>query len=404
MSLDNQQLADQIGELGQGFAAVKEQVQNFAADISEKYKSGQKVTDEVKEKADKCLSEIGEMQTRMTALEKKQAREFEASTDAFKTLGEKVLESDAFKASSLSSGLAGKVRVKVERSDITSANTTVGAGRSAGTSLVPGMRLPGVVADPNRRMTVRDLLMQGQTTSQSVEYVQETGFTNNAAMVAEGAAKPQSEITFNMVNTPVRTLAHWVKASRQILDDSAMLQSYIDGRLRYGLDFVEEQQFLNGNNTGQNLNGILNQATAFSAELTIADEQAIDRIRLAILQVFLAEYPASGIVLHPTDWAGIELLKGDNDYIIGTPQGSAQKRLWNLPVVDTQSIAANTFLVGAFNMGAQIFDRMDAEVMISTEDGNNFTTNMVTVLAEERTALAVYRPEAFVTGDVVETP
>ncbi|HBW6842070.1 TPA: phage major capsid protein, partial [Klebsiella pneumoniae] len=71
-----------------------------------------------------------------------------------------------------------------------------------------------------------------------------------------------------------------------------------------------------------------------------------------------------------------------------------------LPVVETQAMAQNNFLTGAFNMAAQIFDRMDIEVLLSTENEDDFVKNMVTIRAEERLALAVYRPEAFVTGNV----
>ena len=74
--------------------------------------------------------------------------------------------------------------------------------------------------------------------------------------------------------------------------------------------------------------------------------------------------------------------------------------MWKLPVVDTNSIPAGKFMVGAMDMGAQLFDREEAAVEVSTEDGDNFRTNMVTIRAEERLALAVYRPESFVYGSL----
>src|SRR5690606_29707971 len=126
---------------------------------------------------------------------------------------------------------------------------------------------------------------------------------------------------------------HYAKASRQILDDAAQLRTYIDGRLRYGLAFKEEAQLLNGDGTGQNLLGIVPQATAYSAEFTPDSATAIDTMRLAMLQAALAEYPATGHVMHPTDWARIELTKdAGGQYIIGVPQGTASPTLWGLPV------------------------------------------------------------------------
>src|SRR5699024_11048282 len=103
-------------------------------------------------------------------------------------------------------------------------------------------------------------------------------------------------------------------------------------------------------------------------------------------------------------WAGIELTKdSEGRYIIGNPIDGIAPRLWNLPVVETNAMTVNNFLVGSFRFAAQIFDRMDIEILLSTENKDDFEKNMVSIRAEERLALAVYRPEAFVTGLVVET-
>lgn len=397
---DEHKLADDIGEMQKGLASIQEQVGNFAADITEKVKAGGELTGALKEQTDKALSELGDIQTRLGDLEKKQAREKEGMERQHKSLGQLVLESEAFKNSNLDGASRGSVRVKVDRADITSATGSVGSNTSAGTSLVPGDRRPGIIGLPERTMTIRDLLMPGTTSSGNVEFAQETGFTNNADVVSESTAKPKSELTFELQNAPVRTIAHIFKASRQILDDAPGLQSYIDGRARYGLMFREEAQLLNGDGTGQNIEGLVTQATAYSAEFTPTSAQNIDTLRLAILQVVLAEYPATGIVLNPIDWARIELTKdSQNRYILGNPQNGSQPQLWNLPVVATQSMASDEFLVGAFNMGAQIFDRMDIEVLLSSENVDDFEKNMFTIRAEERLALAVYRPESFVYGD-----
>lgn len=395
---DNQ-LAEKIGELGTSLASIKEQVGNLATDFTSKLAANGQVSAELKEKTDKALSELGDVTTRLSDMEKRAARERENGEDEHKSLGDLVVEEAALRE--FKSSTQGKLRVTSDRAAITTANTTVGTGRSAGTSLVPGQRVPGIIAPPNRRMTIRDLLMPGQTSSNSIEYVKETGFTNNANTVAETTAKPYSDITFDMTSTQVRTVAHLFKASRQIMDDAPALRSYIDGRARYGLQFKEEAQLLKGDGTGQNLLGIQPQATAFNPAFVPQDSTAIDRLRLAILQVVLAEYPATGFVLNPIDWAAIELTK-DNEgrYIIANPQGAIAPTLWNLPVVSTQSQTLGTFLTGAFDMAAQIFDRMEIEVLLSTENVDDFEKNMVSIRAEERLALAVYRPEAFVTGAV----
>lgn len=399
--MEDQKLVDMIGELGASIAGVKEKVQTLGADLTARVEAGSEVSAGLKEQTDKALSELGEATGRIAELEKRAAREKENGEEAQKSLGDLVISSDEYLAGKLTGASRASIRVRADRAAITSANGTVGTGRSAGTSLIPGARVPGIFGLPERQMTIRDLLLPGETASNSIEYVKETGFTNSAAPVAEGAAKPYSDLTFDMATAAVKTLAHLFKASRQILDDAPALRSYIDGKARYGLRFVEENQLLNGSGSGQNILGLVPQATAFSAAFTPATPTAIDRLRLAILQVVLAEYPATGFVLNPIDWAKIETTKdAGGNYIIGNPQGSLTPTLWNLPVVSTQAMAAGKFLTGAFSFAAQVFDRMDIEVLLSSENVDDFEKNMFTIRAEERLALAVYRPEAFVTGDV----
>ncbi len=394
-------LADKIGELGTSLASIKEQVGNLAVDFTSKLAANGEVSAELKEKTDKALSELGDMTTRLGDLEKRAAREKEEGANEQKSLGDMVIDSADYKAGMLTGASRGSIKVTADRAAITSANTTVGAGRSQGTSLVPGARVPGIFGLPERTLTIRDLVLPGQTSSSSIEYVKETGYTNNAAPVAETTAKPYSDLTFDMTSAPVRTIAHLFKASRQILDDAPALRSYIDGRARYGLRFAEENQLLNGSGTGQNIHGLVPQATAFSPAFTLPGATGIDRLRLAILQVVLAEYPATAFVLNPIDWTKIELTKdAGGNYIIGNPQGSLTPTLWNLPVVSTQAMAAGEFLTGAFSFAAQIFDRLDIEVLLSSENVDDFEKNMFTIRAEERLAFAVYRPESFVTGDV----
>ncbi len=344
---------------------------------------------------DEILTKQGELQARLQEAEQKMLNAGKDNgEEEFRSAG--LIVAEKLAAEGVSSNFNGKSRIQMPRSAITSAT-------GSGGGLVAPDRRAGIIAIPERQMTIRDLIAPGTTTSNMVQYVKETGFTNNAAPVAENTSKPYSDITFAMENASVQTIAHLMKASRQILDDASALASFIDARARYGLMIKEEGQLLYGNGTGANLHGIIPQASAYAAPTgaEVTTEQRIDRLRLAILQAALAEYPATGIVLHPTDWATIELLKDNTGkYIIGNPQNGTTPTLWRLPVVSTQSINQNSFLVGAFNLGAQIFDRMDIEVLVSTENTDDFEKNMVTLRAEERLAFAVYRPEAFVTGEL----
>lgn len=318
-------------------------------------------------------------------------------------LEQAIAGSDAIRE--LSSSFRGKAVVKLtgERADITSGNTTVGAGRSAGTSLVPGHRVAGIIEPFQRELRVRDVIGSARTTSSSIEFVKETGYTNSAAPVAEGAQKQKSDLTFDMYNSPVRTIAHIFKISRQMLDDGPALASYIARRGTYGLKRVEENQLLNGDGTGQNLNGIMTQATAFAPQWTAPAETPIDRILQAISQAEDSEFSVNAVVLNKRDWRKMTGTKdGESRYLsAASPFGATDPRLWNMPVVATNAIPAGEFLTGAFGEAATFFDRLDVEVLISTENTDDFEKNMATIRIEERLALAVFRPDAFIAGDLV---
>ena len=396
--MTEQKSAEQLaGEIKADFDKRFDELKAIATDAIGKAEKGEPLANGAKEKADEAITLANEAKARLDDIEQKLDRRGNDDDRRAKSAGEILTDDDAVKAF-MDNPTAGK-RVGVEVKAIISSLTTVADG-SAGDLIVPD-RKPMV--DPvTRRMTVRDLLTPGRTGSNAIQYPVETGYTNAAATVSEtaGSTKPQSDIQFDIRTTSVTTIAHWLLATRQILDDVPMLQSYVDGRLRYGLAYVEEGQLLNGSGSGTNLNGVYTQATAFAAGSAImASATKLDVLRYAMLQAVLAELPPTGHVLNPIDWANIETTKDSNGrYIIGNPQGGIAPTLWGLPVVATQAMAAGSFLTGAFKMGAQIFDRMDARVEISTEDSDNFRKNLVTILCEERLALAVYRPEAFIKG------
>lgn len=401
MPLDDTGVSEaEFRALGDKLKTVTDETKRFAEAAQVEIKNFGKLSEETKTKADESLLKLNETNARLAEIEQKLARRGGGRDGAeeLKSLGDLVLENDRIKA--MNSGTRGSVSVKVETKNVTSATSTVGTTASVSTSLVPADRRGGIQMLPDRRLTVRDLLTPGTTSSGNIEYVVETSFTNSAAPVAEGAAKPKSDMVFDLRSAPVRTLAHYFKASRQIMDDAPQLASVIDGRLRYGLQYVEEDQLLNGAGTGANIYGIIPQATAYSAPFAITDATVMDMLRLAILQATLAEYPATGIVLNPIDWARAETTKDANGtYLFGNVQGTATPTLWGLPVVATQAIAVDKFLAGAFKLGAQLFDRMAIEVLVSTENEDDFIKNMLTIRGEERVALAVYRPAAFVYGD-----
>jgi len=352
----------------------------------------EKVGKEFNEKA-------SDLSTRLSDLERRAARENEPANDNHQSLGHIVANDEAVR--NLTSDFRGKAVVKLrgENAAITSYPATVGSNTSAGTSLVPAHRVPGIVTPYQRRMTIRDLLRTARTTSNNIEWPAETNYTNNADVVSEGASKPYSELEFELRNAPVRTIAHMFKASRQILDDADALASYIDRRGRYGLQFKEELQLLKGDGTGQNIEGIIPQASSYQVSRTATGDSPLDILNHAISQAEESDIPITGIVISKKMWRDILGIKdGDERYLSGGPFGTTAARIWDLPAFGSNAMNDDEFLVGAFEDGATIFDRLEAEVLVSSENDDDFEKNMFSVRCESRLALAVFRPDAFVTG------
>ncbi|MGK7441442.1 phage major capsid protein [Salmonella enterica] len=383
-------------------ASIEEATDKFnarAEDALKEAKKSGKLSEETKAAVDKMASEfnalreaektlkaaIGELEQHVAQMPLANAKHI------VETVGQQVISAEALKTFSASVEGGKRFSIPVNAALISS-------GVAEG--VVEPQRLPGIDTAPKQRLFIRDLIAPGRTSSPAIFWVQQTGFTNKAAVVAENTTKPYSDIAFATKITPVTTIAHMFKASKQILDDFAQLQSTVDAEMRYGLKYVEEQEILFGDGTGVHLHGIVPQASAFSAEFRVEQQNGIDDLRLAMLQAQLARFPASGHVLHFIDWAKIELTKDTlGRYILANPSGLTGPTLWGLPVVATEAAAfKGKFLTGAFNAGAQIFDREDANVVISTENADDFEKNMISIRCEERLALAVKRPEAFIYG------
>jgi len=274
--------------------------------------------------------------------------------------------------------------------------STITSATGAGL-LVPARDM--VVGMPKRRLAIRDLLTRVNVTSGSVEYPNVTSRPSAADMVAEGASKPESAMDIELATVNIRTIAHWIPASLQVLDDAPQLQGLIDDELRYGLALKEESQLLYGDGTGQNLPGMVTEATAFSNLIPETEGNMIDQLGAAILQAALTEVPVDGIIVNPVDWWRMRLLKDDDGkYILGDPGSDIPPVLFGLPVVPTQAMLVDKFLVGGF-ASQTLYDRWEARVEVSTEHADFFTRNLMAIRAEERIGLANKRPEALIYGD-----
>ncbi len=358
-------------------------------------------------KADSALAEIKtkseEADARLLEIEQKIARRGGPSVPAAPiSWGRRFIESEQYKGADGHRDRQGqRFHAVVASTEAEHKNITSVAGSGAG--LIPvDRRTSDASMMPWTQITVRDLVAPGTTESNAVTYPRQTGRTNSAAMVAEGALKPQSDMTFEEVTAPVRTLAHFFLCTRQSLEDAPALAAIIDAEARNGLADVEDAQLLFGNGAQQNLMGIVPQATPFAKQWTSATSTPLDVLIQAIAQVEAGEYACDGMVLNAVDWRRLQSIKDSNGRYIGNSpfEESVLKRIWQTPVAATNRMPTGKFLVGPFRTQAQIFDRMGVEVVASTEDGDNFRRNLVTLRAEERLAFTVKRPASFVYGDL----
>ena len=391
---------DQLFDLKKVEKALMEKfdgVQDAITKANEEIKTSGDASVETKATIDKLTEDYNGLYDRIHNIEQNGVTT--KDEDVPYNVGVEFIKCDQFKDLQSGRTRAAKMEVKAAIINATGQNQP----------LVAADRLAGFQTTPNRMLSIRDVLPSSSTTSNLIEFVRENVFTNSAGPQVSGSpeafenvTKPESGITFTLVNEAVQTLAHFIPASKQVIEDSASLQSFINGRLMYGLKLKEETQLLLGSGSNGELNGINTQATAYTVQSPQLTNE-IDIIREMIKQAHVAEYAPDTIIMNPQDWYDIDVRKvgtSDDRYVVGNPREMGIARLWGLPVVVTNSLTSGTVIVGSFALGAEIKDRVAASVEISLEDSTNFQKNMVTIRAEERIALCVYRTEAFITGSV----
>ena len=347
-----------------------------------------------------------------------------------KTLGEMFTASEDFKMFQKSGSSTMPQAWEMEAKDMISMGNyerkdvfTGGLANSLNPNGFGGIQFDPAVPRAQRATRVRSLFPVAGTSANLIDYFRVLGFSTgadgrgNAAPVADRRAangtgapvgdntdvfgiKPKSNLTFQAAQAPVRTIAHWEAAHRNVLADEPQLQATINNELLYGLALVEDDQILNGDGTGENLLGIL-QTPNVQTYTQVASDRKSDALRRAATLSVIANYPGTGYVMHPFDWEDIELQKatGDGQYMLVTNVAvGATTSVWRQPVVETPAMPQGTFLTGAFGIGAQLYDRQVASIRIAEQHSDFFVRNAVAILAEERLALAVKRPESFVKG------
>lgn len=331
-----------------------------------------------------------ELADRLVSLEQRGVATF-TKTDG-DSLGDQLVKADSLKA--YQSGQTSKCRVELKNT-MTGSDVTVAPDRK-----------PGIVPGAFQMLTLESFLNSSPTSSNAIEYTRENAFTNAAAAVAEGAIKPESAITYSLVNMPVSTIAHWIKISKQLAGDNAALAAYVNARMIYGVNRAVETQLVSGTGVAPALSGILN-AGNFTAHgyLSGALGTVLAKtvlIRKMIADTWAAGYPADAILLNPVDWAQIEidLLTTAAGQMLVSYSDAGQPRLWGLPVIQSVGMTLDNVAVGAFRMAYTVHNREGVVVELSDSDSDNFTKNLVTIRAERRLALASEIPAAVRAGDL----
>lgn len=385
--------------LEQSDSRVAEKFKEFEAQVAESGKANESVKADLKamtEENDKLAAELKRQADELVDLRQKGTKSDAGKSR--KTMGAQFVESDAFK--SYAEGRTNKAKMEFK-------NTIIGEGGSPQEptdDIVPKQNMAGIVGGAFRQLRLLDVLNTGIASGNTVHYTRELAFTNNAAETSEAAQKPESVLTFEGVDTPVRTIAHFLKVSKQVLDDAPALQSYIDRRLRYGVEIRAEQQVINGNGTTPNLSGMLDTGN-FTALTAASGDTDFDFANKAKYKVIESDYMADYFLINPADWGRMERLKTtDGEYIgstsaIGYLQNGLVPTLWGLPVIASNSVPAGKLLAVA-NDASMFWQRQGTVVEIFDQNEDDVEKNLLTIRAEMRGAFSVFRPAAIVAGDL----
>lgn len=324
----------------------------------------------------------------MDELGKKMATAGEDASAAL-TAGDQLVQSEGFKAM-VSGSQNASARVEVKNTILNTSTTTS----------YPDQR-PGVVPGVFKPLTIRDVLPSGSTSAIMVVGTREATFTNAAAETAQGGAKPESAITFEQINTPIETVAHWLKVSKQLLSDAPGVVSYINTRLLYGLDERIDLQLLKGSGTSPNIGG-LQKAGNFTAFTATAGANLVESINKAKYALWANGYTPDAVILNPADWAAMELARegaGTGAYLYGAPGTHGSTSPFGVRVVLSANQTAGQMTIGAFNRAAMVWNREGAVVEAGFV-ADDFTKNLVTLRAECRLGLEVSVPGAILHGAI----
>ncbi|MBH3451854.1 phage major capsid protein [Pseudomonas putida] len=356
--------------------------------------------DEINRFATDAKETIQGLKDRLQDLEQKSARRGAPSgpggEDAIVKMADAFTKSGQFEA--LKSGSPTTGRVTVENVAIKSL-TNAGQGVAGSTSYsATAQRQPGLYNDPRRDLSLLDYLPSLPASSATFEYMQIKDYTNNATeQEEEGQQKAQTSIDAELETANIATVAHWTRASKQVLDDTPALGQQIGNLLNYGLLEKLESRLIAGPGGKGKIKGLIGYAVP---HVVVGTLKPVDAIGQAVTAMKTSGWQARLIIMNPDDWFSISSERdADGQYVLGSPRDPAPPVLWGVPVITSGSMPAGTVLLLDTTQVAML-DREQPTLMLSREDGNNFTSNLVTLLAELRAGLAVFSTGAVRSVDI----
>ena len=365
--------------------ALEKSMEQYHGQLDEKSKVDGEVRSEVKTLAE----EFAKINAEVNAIGQKMTEGFKAQEDReVVSAGGEFIKTEQFKQFLGANSRNAVIRVEVK-------NTVL----SDSTTVFPTQR-PGVIQGDFAPLTIRQVLPSIAVSSNMVEALREASWTNDAAFVSQGAAKPESDITFEQYNVPVQTVAHWIKVSNQLLADAPAIASYIDTRARDGLAQRVDAQLLNGNGTAPNLSGLTDTGN-FTAYTAVAGDLLVDAINRAKYQLWAIGRAPDTVVVNPADWGVMERTRegaGTGMYLYGLPGTFGNANPFGVRIVLSNNMAAGKFLIGQLNGSALVYNRSGAVVEMGYVN-DDFTKNLVTIRVEERLGLGVDRPTGLLYGD-----
>lgn len=351
-----------------------------------------KLPDEIRKKMEADAKAVTELAGRFSDMEQKLVDQVRSGDADLKTVGS-ILARNTEISQQVATIKARKGRMQIDGIHARNIVSITGIGANASLATIDVQRNQA----QELKLALLDLIVWMPVSGDLIPMLRESAYDIMADEVAEGAVKPESNLTFGVENITISVVAHWVRVTKQLLDDMPALASYIEGRLAYGVRMKLEAKVING--TTASFSGLMKVGNSLVA---VPETLAIDTINMAKYQVWGSGITPEAIVLNPVDWGKIEREKSDaGEYLLGTPGGMIQPVLWGLPIVLSSAMTAGKFWLGNLTLGVTGYVRQDVMVELSTEDADNFTKNLVTVRAEMRAGFGVAIPDAQVTGDLL---